>query len=318
MQEKIIQLLKDCRGYLSGEDISRRLKISRAGIWKHMQELRHIGYDIEAMPHRGYRLVSPPDRLLPREIKYGLGTKILGRDIIYHELTQSTMDDAFSSGAQGAEEGTVIIAESQSKGRGRMGRSWISPKGKGIYMSVILRPQFSPNDFAKLTLLAAVAVCEALRKVSDLDIGIKWPNDLLAGGRKLAGILTELNAEVDQMKFVVVGLGVNINASKRALPGEATSLKIESGKSHSRVAVVQEILRSLEYWYADIERQGFEHVLKRWRELALILGKRIIIKEHHQEIHGEAVDLADDGGLIIRTDSGETIKRLSGDVVQAG
>jgi BirA family biotin operon repressor/biotin-[acetyl-CoA-carboxylase] ligase len=316
MQEQIINFLRKSGEYVSGEEISRALNISRAGIWKHIQELRAEGYDIVAVPHLGYQLVSSPDKLLPREIKFGLGTHILGKKIFSHEVIPSTMNEAFELGLKGAEEGTLVCAESQTKGRGRLGRSWVSPKGKGIYMSVILRPQMNLSEVPKLTLLTAVAVAEAIYKMAGVKVAIKWPNDLLIGSQKLGGIITELSAEIDRIKFVVVGIGVNINTTASQLPPEATSLRIETDKYFSRVEILKEVLRSLEYWYLRVSKEGFDGVLKKWREFSITIGKRVRIADSAGFVEGEALDLAEDGGLLIRKDSGVVVKKMSGDVMQ--
>ena len=317
MQNKIIHFLKEAQGYISGEEISRNLKISRAGIWKYMQELRKEGYDIIAVPHLGYRLMSSPDKLLPAEIQSGLETKILGKEIKYFESIGSTMDVAFQSGVEGACEGFVVCAESQTKGKGRLGRHWVSPKGKGIYMSVILRPKLMPSDVARLTLLSAVAVCESIEKICNVHAKIKWPNDILINNKKIAGILTELSAEMDCVRFVVIGIGINVNTSLSYLPLQATSVKNESGKKCSRVELVQEILRSLEKWYETISAQGFGPVIARWKKLSSTLGQFVRVEDLRGSIEGEAVDLDEHGGLIIRNHTGLTVKRMTGDVVQS-
>jgi len=316
MQEHIIQCLKKSKGYLSGEEISRSVDISRAAIWKYMQELREEGYEIEAVPHLGYQLVSVPDKLLPREIQFELKTKTFGCKVFYHDSLTSTMDEAFKLGMEGAPEGTVVCAEAQSKGRGRLGRSWSSPKHKGIYLSVILRPQLSPAELAKLTLLSAVVVADAVEKVSGVDARIKWPNDILVKNKKLAGILTELRAEVDQMKFVVVGLGLNVNNTSAQLVDGATSLKHETEKTFSRIEVVQEILRAFERWYSHLDQNGFEDIIQAWKERSHTLGKRVRIADPAGAVEGIAFDLDHDGGLLIRQDSGVVIKKMAGDVVQ--
>ncbi len=316
MLDKIIHFLKNTDGYISGEEISEALNISRAGIWKHMQELRSQGYDIVAVPHLGYKLESSPDKPFSHEIKHNLHTKILGKKIFYFDTVFSTMDEAFRLGMEGAEEGTVICAESQTKGRGRLGRSWSSPKGKGIYMSVILRPRLSPTEVSQLTLLAAVAAAEAIQKVSGLSAMIKWPNDLLIGGKKVVGILTELSAETDRVKFVAIGIGINVNTPVNQLPPHATSLKNEADKNFSRVELIREILRSLEEWYLRFQEEGPAVVMMRWKELSSTLGKHIKISDPNQTIEGKAIDIDDDGGLLIRSDSGIVVKKMSGDVVQ--
>lgn len=314
MQEKIIQLLKETDGYLSGEEISSSFHLSRTAVWKDIQDLREWGYDIAAVPHLGYRMLSVPDKLFPWEIQFKLGTKFLGKQIIYKDTVSSTMNEAFELGLQEAPEGTVVCSESQSHGRGRHGRHWVSPKQKGIYMSVILRPPCPPTEVAKITLLAAVAVAEAVNGTTGLSAQIKWPNDILLNHHKVAGILTELNAEMDQVKFVVVGIGLNVNTPKHLLPDKATSLKQETGKNLSRITVMQEILRSLDRWYGLFKKQGFSPILKQWKHENITLGQRIVLSDPKRKTEGYAFDLDEDGSLLIRTDSGEIIKKVSGDV----
>lgn len=316
MQEQIINFLKRSKGYLSGEEISRSVNISRAGIWKYMQELRKEGYEIEAVPHLGYQLVSIPDKLLAHEIQFDLKTKIFGCRVVYHETLSSTMDEAFKLGMEGAPEGTVVCAETQTKGRGRLGRNWASPKHKGVYLSIILRPKLSPTESAKLTLLSAVAVAQAVEKVSGIAANIKWPNDLLIKNKKFAGILTELRAEADQMKFVIVGIGLNVNNAATQLVDGATSLRQEAGKAFSRVEVVQEILRAFERWYSHLDEKGFDDVIGVWKERSQTLGKRVKITDPAGVVEGVALDLDHDGGLLIRQDSGVVVKKMAGDVVQ--
>ena len=318
MHKEIIHFLKKSYpNYISGEEISRALKLSRAAIWKYMQELRKEGYEIVAVPHLGYRLVSSPDKLFPHEIQFELGTKTLGQRIIYEDTVGSTMDLAFQLAMKNVAEGTVVCAESQTKGRGRLGRGWVSPKGKGIYFSMILRPKLPPAEVAKLTLLCGVAVSEAIKKMTGLEALIKWPNDLLIGSKKVAGILTELNAEMDRVKFVIVGIGINVNTSAQQLPPEATSLRLVKKLSLSRVMVFQEILREVEKWYLEAQHHGFSKVLKRWKELSLTLGKWVKVSDPSGVFEGEAISIDHDGGLLIRQDSGVVVKKMAGDVIAA-
>ena len=316
MQQQIVHLLKKNPGYLSGEEISRSLKMSRAGIWKYMQELRKEGYEILAVPHLGYKLISSPDKLLPQEIQFQLRTKTLGKKIIYEETVSSTMDAAFNLGLEGAEEGTIVCAESQTKGRGRLGRAWSSPKGQGIYMSVILRPSWPPSEVARVTLLSAVVVAQAVKNIAGVPALIKWPNDVLIHHKKLAGILTELSAEMDRVKFVVVGIGLNVNANLSQLPPGATSLKVEAKRPFSRIEVIQEILREFEKWYVRLDGEGFAPVRERFRELSVTLKKRIRVSDSAGSMEGEAIDIDYDGGLLIRQDSGVIVKRMAGDVLE--
>jgi len=312
--EKIIDFIKKNNNPISGEDISRHFNISRAAVWKYIEELREKGYVIKAAPHIGYSLISVPDKLLPTEVQYGLRTKTFGKEIKYYESLESTMDTAFAFGLKGASEGTVICAETQKKGKGRMGRKWESPKGKGLYFSVILRPEMRAVEIAKLTLFSAVAVCEALRNVSGLDIAIKWPNDLLMGNQKIAGILTELSAEIDQVHFVVIGVGINVNTSLKRLPDVATSLMAESSRRFSRIEILQEILRSKEKWYQLLKSEGFDPILKRWKALSSTLGRRVRLVEMFRRREGVAIDLSENGSLLIKGADGEIFSAISGDV----
>ena len=184
-------------------------------------------------------------------------------------------------------------------------------------MSVILRPKLSPSEVAKLTLLAAVGVCEAIQKITNLQPSIKWPNDLLIDNKKCAGILTELSAETDQVKFVVVGIGLNVNTAKNSLPPTATSLREETQQEHSRIKIFQEILRELEKWYLRLGQEGFLPVVERWKELSVTLNRRVRVSDANGFVEGLAVDLDQDGGLLIRRDTGVIVKKMAGDVILA-
>ncbi len=315
MKEQILNSLRKTDGYLSGEEISRGLKISRAAIWKHIHELRNDGYEIAAVPHLGYCLASLPDKLFPAEIQANLNTKILGKKIFHYEMVTSTMDIAFELGMEGAEEGTVIFSEGQQKGRGRMGRSWISPKGRGIYLSLILRPKILPNEAPKLTLLSGVAVSEAIRKITGLSPLIKWPNDILIDEKKVGGILTELNAETDRVKFVVLGIGINVNTKKTFLPKEATSLREELGRPVSRLDLARQILRDIERYYFLFQRQEFNRIIELWKHSSSTIGKRIKVASRKNVTEGIALDIDTDGALLVRKDSGFISRIISGDVV---
>ncbi|MBI3602779.1 MAG: biotin--[acetyl-CoA-carboxylase] ligase [Candidatus Omnitrophica bacterium] len=316
MQEKIIQFLKQTDGYVSGEEMSQQLNMSRAAIWKHMQELRALGYDIAAVPHLGYQLVASPDRLFAHEIQFGLSTKTMGQKIFAFDSISSTMDEAFRLGMEGTVEGTVVCAEGQTKGRGRLGRGWLSPKTKGIYCSLVLRPKLPPTQMPRLTLMTAVALAEAVHQTTSLQPMIKWPNDLVIGSKKLAGILTELRAEVDQVKFVVVGIGLNVNAASWQLPEAATSLKIETRQTINRIRVFQETLKSMEFWYNKVLKGHFDEVLDYCKQHSATLKKRVRVHDSAGDSQGEALDIDSDGGLLIRQDNGTLIKKMAGDVRQ--
>ena len=300
---------------MSGDQISHRLGISRQALWKHIQEIRDLGYDIVAVPHLGYRLASLPNRLFPSEISWHLNTKFIGKKIYYFDVLPSTMDMATELGIKGAPEGTLVLAEAQAQGRGRLGRSWLSPKYKGIYMSLILKPNILPNSAPVLTLLTAVSICEAIKEFTGLDIRIKWPNDLLLSNKKLGGILTELNAEMDATRFIVIGIGLNVNNEGKTLPPGATSLKEQKEENINRIGLLQEMLRKLEANYLLFQEEGSQPIIEKWRNYSLTLGKRVKISCHKEHREGEAIDIDTDGGLLIRKDSGLVEKIMAGDVV---
>lgn len=313
--EEIIQYLKSNATFVSGQKLSQHLKISRAAVWKYVHELRASGYRIEAVPHRGYRLKFVPDKLLPWEIRAGLATRVLGHEVFCYDTLPSTMDEAFrlAEGNQ-CREGALVCAESQTRGRGRMGRTWFSPKGKGIYASLVLKPFLAPSEVSWITFVAAIAVCEGIRQTTGLAAAIKWPNDVLIKRKKVAGILTEMNAEVDRVHFVVVGLGLNVNIDKDHLPPQATSLRMELGGKVSRVLFLQAVLKQMEHWYDCLQERRLTPVLERWKELSVTLGRRIRISDYHKAIEGKAVDLSDDGGLIVLNSDGDLLKKMTGDV----
>jgi len=316
MKQKILKHIRNSDSYISGEDLSRIFDISRAGIWKHIQELRREGYEIDAVPHLGYRLKNAPDKLLPDEIKFGLDTKIIGKNIYHYEIVNSIMDIAFNLAMDSSPEGTVVCAESQHRGRGRLGRGWFSPKSKGIYLSIVLRPTFEPSQTPKLTLLAAVAVAEAIRENTGINCQIKWPNDILVNEKKLGGILTELNAEMDRTKFVILGIGINVNTKKASLPPKATSLKEEKKETVSRVELTREILKQIDSFYSLFQKEGFSPIVKKWKHLSSTLGKRVKVTSQNKQVEGEALDIDKDGSLLIRKDSGFIEKIYAGDLAR--
>ncbi|MBU4304235.1 MAG: biotin--[acetyl-CoA-carboxylase] ligase [Candidatus Omnitrophica bacterium] len=315
METEILRFLKEnCDTFVSGEEISHRLHVSRTAVWKHIQNLKENGYEILAQPHLGYRLLKSPDRMLPDEIGYGLKTDLIGKKIISYASTTSTNDIGCSLAEQCAAEGTVIISEEQTRGKGRQGRSWVSPKGAGIYFSVILRPGLSPAEAGKITLMASVAVSRAIRNSLGLNACIKWPNDVYIGSEKVCGILTEMNAEQDAVNFIVLGIGINVNTSRQALPQGATSLKLQLHKSVDRIQLLQELLREIERQYELITRKNFPQLMDAWRNYSLTLGHRIKIKWRNAEIEGQAMDIDENGALMVRDDFGFMHHILSGDV----
>ncbi len=320
-REKLLALLKESRGTcVSGESLTEKLKVSRAAVSKHVAALRQNGYDIAASPGKGYMFRETPDLLLPEEIRHGLETAVFGQKTIdYHTLIASTNDRAKELAAEGAEEGTLVLAENQSSGRGRKGRSWFSDEGGGICLSMILRPVMNPAEASRLTLMTAVALAETMTDVTGLSVNIKWPNDILVRGRKLSGILTEMSMEMDRVDYVVVGVGVNVNSDSRLFPADvrdiAASLAGEAGRPVSRADLVRRFLKRFEECYSLITGQGFKAIMDRWKALSDIIGRDVAVDLIGSRIRGRVEDVDGDGILVVRDEQGEVHRVISGDVL---
>ncbi|MCP4649983.1 MAG: biotin--[acetyl-CoA-carboxylase] ligase [PVC group bacterium] len=315
METKVLNFLKDNRDFfVSGEDICRKLKVSRTAVWKHIQNLKRHGYEIVAQPHLGYRLEKIPDSLLPDEIVYKLKTKKFGQKVVSYASIGSTNDAAYTLAEQNAMEGTLVVAEQQTKGKGRMGRSWKSPHGEGIYASLILRPVITPEEAGKITLMAAVSIAKTIRQLSGLPAVIKWPNDIMIENEKICGILTEMSAELDMINFVVLGVGININTDSHKLPPGATSVCQKLGREINRVEFLRVLLLEMERHYEKIKKKKFTLIIDEWRNLSTTLGNRIKVKWRGRIIEGQAMDVDENGALIMRDDLGFLHHVLSGDV----
>ncbi|NLN07570.1 MAG: biotin--[acetyl-CoA-carboxylase] ligase [Firmicutes bacterium] len=317
MREKILKLLKQNKGrYLSGAEASRLLHVSRTAVCKAVESLRESGYVIASAPRRGYRLEAVPDLLLPTEIQDGLQTSILGKTIHYERRMESTNKKARELAEAGAAEGTLVVAEEQTTGRGRLGRFWNSPPG-GIWLSLLLRPALSTSQITLLTLLAAVAAVEATISACKITPGIKWPNDLLYDNKKLAGILTEISAEADCVHYLIVGIGFNANITAEQFAPEisktATSVLAATGAAINRAAWVKAFLASFETYYYPALRSDFTAVLERWRHYTVTLGQEVAVRFAGQVICGRAVDIDSQGALLLETDKG-LVRCLAGDV----
>jgi BirA family transcriptional regulator, biotin operon repressor / biotin---[acetyl-CoA-carboxylase] ligase len=316
---KILSALRKNPDGISGSELAEQLRISRAAIWARIEELRKIGYDIEAGPHRGYRLVDEPDTLLADDLLSRLGkTRVIGRDIQVFEQTTSTNDVIERLARDGVREGVVVFAESQTKGRGRLGRKWISPARKGLWFSILLRPNLRPQETTQLTVASATALRRAIVSQTNLPMEIKWPNDILINGKKVAGILTEMSAELDRVRHVIPGIGIDVNQDAGEFPPElrkiATSLKIESGESLSRAALAVEILQELDKDYARVSTGKFSEIADEWVEHCGTIGKDVTVQIGDRKIRGCAESLDDDGALILRTEHGRLQRITGGDV----
>lgn len=316
MEEKILNLFKrQPYDFLSGEQISSGLNISRSAVWKHIENLRTLGYDFDAVPHLGYRLRKIPDRLYPQEIGFGLKTHTIGKKIIHYDSIDSTNTVAYDLAKKGVPEGAIVLSEGQTKGRGRLSRQWLSPRHKGIYMSIVLRPEITPFQAPKITLLAAVSTVLGIRQASGVPALIKWPNDILLNGKKIGGILTEMEAETDSVNFLVIGIGINVNTKESELPKGATSIFEESGAKASRIESTKAILERLDENYQLFKKEGFSPIRREWRNLSVTLGRRVMASCMHKRIEGEAVDIDSDGALKIRLDNGFYEKVIAGDLL---
>ncbi|OOE10600.1 biotin--[acetyl-CoA-carboxylase] ligase [Fictibacillus arsenicus] len=319
MREALLHMLAEKEGeFVSGQQISENLNCSRTAIWKHISELRKSGYSIEAVQKRGYRLLTSPDLVTAEEVSLYTGEGTFGKKVTYKTSVKSTQEIAHSLAREGAVEGSIVIADEQTGGRGRLGRAWQSPSGTGIWMSLILRPEIPLQKAPQLTLLIAVAASRAIEKVTGLEAAIKWPNDLLIKGKKVAGILTELQAEADSIHSVIVGIGMNVNQEKKHFSEEiseiATSLSIESGKTYKRAELAGAVLQEIENLYRSYLDNGFAVIKLLWEARAYSLGKRITARSVTGSITGYAKGITDEGVLLLEDDNGEIHSIYSADI----
>ncbi len=312
-------LLKHPDIHLSGQKICDVLGCSRTAVWKHIKELESEGFKIEAIQKKGYRLLSTPNELSEARILVGLKTKELGQHLIYFDSIGSTQKETQHLAEDGAPHGTLVITSHQMTGRGRLGRTWSMPKGKGIAMSLILRPKLSINRIPQLTLIAAVAVYKAITEVTGIQTDIKWPNDILVMGKKIVGILTEMQTEGTNVKAVIIGMGMNINANKNDFPEEirhvATSLKTLTGKEHDMSLIVQTILFYFEELYLRYLEEGFSVIKWMWESHAVSIGKRINARLFNGKVlTGLAKGIDEEGALLLEDDQGSIHKIYSADI----
>ena len=302
MKNNILRILKNSEDFVSGEKMSEEFNMTRSGIWKYINMLKEDGYNIESLPRKGYRIVSSPDILIYEEIKEYLKTDFLGRNIHYYQSIDSTNKKAKEI-AFNEKEGTVLIAEEQLEGKGRMGREWISPRGKGIWMSIILKPKVEPMEVSKITLLGAAAVHKALENMN-VNSGIKWPNDILIGDKKICGILTEMNCELNMINYVVMGIGINVNLDDNDIPEDlkdkATSIKIDQGEEIDRKKLVANILNEFEKLYIPFKDKGnAKEAIDICRKNSAIMGREVKIIQGEEVKIGKVIDLNEEGELMV-------------------
>ena len=322
---RLLLLLKEREGeFVKGGEAARALGVSKTAIWKQARALRREGYPVEAVKGRGYRLSGRPKALLPFEVAWQLGTRWVAREVglVHHrELVGSTQDWARLEAERGAPDGSVYIAEGQVSGRGRMGREWFSPEGRGIWMSVLLRPPMAPREALLLSLLAATATAEAVEAVAGVRALTKWPNDIVSSRRlrKMGGVLVEMAAEPDGIRWAVVGVGLNVNVAEGEFPpelrGKATSVAAESGREADRLAILRELLRRLDECYDLLLRGRGEEALERWRAREATIGRTVEVETEGGVVRGRALGATREGALLLATEGGREEVVWSGTVL---
>ncbi len=330
MKYNILQRLKEAApGFVSGGELGKLLDVSRTAVWKYIKELRQEGYLIEASSRKGYRLLPSFEKLNSYEITDSLGTAIVGRAVEYRDIVDSTNNLAKRLAAEGCIEGTAVIAERQTAGKGRLGRNWESPSGNGIYISVVLRPDMAPAETQILTLAAATAAAGAIREATGIFTGIKWPNDLVIEGKKVCGILLEMSSEADRVNYIVLGIGINFSQDREDFPDElknrATSLKMSAEtqapaeiKQYSKLSVIRAVLFKLDEAVKLISDGRREEILQSWRKYSITLGRTVGFKLQGIEYSGTAVDITPDGKLSVECMDGVRRNLYSGEVSVSG
>ncbi|MDI6600265.1 MAG: biotin--[acetyl-CoA-carboxylase] ligase [Thermoanaerobacteraceae bacterium] len=318
--DKVFEFLMRKQGkYISGEELSSIIGISRTAIWKRIKALRDMGFDIKAETKKGYMLVEVPDLLLPDLIEYRLSTDFIGRKIIYYDSIGSTNEVAKGLAMDNCEEGTIVVSEEQVSGKGRISRGWYSPRADGIYCSIILKPAVPISEASKLTQLIGLGIARALQK-EGLNPLIKWPNDIVINGKKICGILTEMAAEMDAIHHVVAGFGINVNNQHfpEELGNIATSLYLESGKKFNRTELLASILKEIETGYNIYISGEYSGFIEEVKGISATLGKRVRIIKNNQEYTGTALDILPSGALLVKQDDGELTEIQAGDVSVRG
>lgn len=317
MKEKILRELKQCSGYISGQELCEKFGVSRTAVWKHMKALREEGYVIDSVSNKGYKLVKCPDVLSADDIESSLSTSWLGRTVKVMKSVDSTNLEARRLAEAGVPHGTLVVAEEQTSGKGRRGRSWVSVPGQGVWMSFVLRPDIELENSSMLTLVAALAVEKGIKEAAGIDGRIKWPNDVLVNGKKVCGILTELSAQMDELNYIVVGIG--INASIEQFPDEvkdkATSLLAETGVSTDRIGLLCRVLEHFEHDYEIFKKtEDFSALMEEYNSFLAHLGQEIKVVRGNDEYICRSGGINRRGELIVEDSLGRTQEIFSGEV----
>lgn len=321
MKSEILQMLRSTGDYLSGQQLCGMLGVSRTAVWKAVGELKEEGYVIEAVRNRGYRLIEEADVITQAELKSMLGTRWIGARLEYFDITDSTNIRARKLAEEGAPHGTLVVADSQTAGRGRRGRSWVSPRGDGIWMSMVLRPLMTPASASMLTLVAGLAVVKGVKDSAGLTAMIKWPNDAVLGGKKICGILTEMSTESEYIRYVIPGIGINVNVDDfpEELKATATSLKLETGKSIRRSPVIAAVAESFEHYY-DIfmETCDMSGLKDEYNRSLVNMGREVMVLDPRGQYRGTALGIDREGSLLVRREDGGVTAVISGEVSVRG
>lgn len=321
MKTEVLKLLKEADGYLSGQELCDRFSVSRTAVWKVINQLKEEGYEIEAVRNRGYRLVSLADVITEAELKSRMKSRWAGASLACYQEVDSTNDQAKRLAEAGAPHGTLVVAETQTAGKGRRGRGWVSPEGTGVWMSLLMRPEIPPAHASMLTLVMALAVAEGIEAETGLETLIKWPNDIVISGKKVCGILTEMSAELDCIHYVVTGMGINVNMEEfpDELSGKATSLRIETGRTLSRSAVIASVMEKLEPFYEEFATHGdLRNLTEPYLKRLANRDRQVTVLSPGGSWEGTALGINEKGELLVRTGDGTVNSVVSGEVSVRG
>ena len=305
MKEEILRLLRSTDGYISGQELCNRFGVSRTAVWKAINQLKEAGYEIEAQQNKGYRLMAAPDLMTEAEIKSLMHTDWVAKEVLYFDTIDSTNTKAQELAEKGYPSGTLVVADKQESGKGRRGRSWVSPSGTGIFMTLMIKPDINPNNASMLTLVAALAVAKAITSVTGEEALIKWPNDIVVNGKKVCGILTEMNAQFDYINHIVVGIGINVH--NESFPEEisqmASSLMIEAGgKRFHRAQIIAETMSYFEQYYDTfLKTQDLSALVREYDELLVNRNKSVRVLDPKEPFDGKAMGITPKGELIVET-----------------
>lgn len=305
MKEEILRLLRSADGYISGQELCNRFGVSRTAVWKAINQLKEAGYEIEAQQNKGYKLMAAPDLMTEAEIKSLMHTEWVAKEVLYFDTIDSTNTKAQELAEKGYPSGTLVVADKQESGKGRRGRSWVSPSGTGIFMTLMIKPDINPNHASMLTLVAALAVAKAITSVTGEEAMIKWPNDIVVNSKKVCGILTEMNAQFDYINHIVVGIGINVH--NESFPEEisqmASSLMIEAGgKRFHRAQIIAETMSYFEQYYDTfLKTQDLSALVREYDELLVNRNKSVRVLDPKEPFDGKAMGITPKGELIVDT-----------------